>query len=45
VKRTKKHKGKGKVVPKTEHHSMNAYWGNGGIAPRILVSGQPLHPQ
>jgi len=41
--------GKGKVVPVllTEHHAMEAYWGNGGIAPLILkprhkmdVSGQ-----
>jgi len=32
-------KGKGKVVPVlllTEHHAMNAYWGSGSIAPRIL---------
>jgi hypothetical protein len=31
--------GKGKVVPVifyTEHHAMKAYWGSGGIAPRIL---------
>jgi len=29
--------GKGKVVPvlSTEHHSMKAYWGGEGIAPRI----------
>jgi hypothetical protein len=29
---------KGKVVPElsTEHHTMKAYWGNGGIAPHIL---------
>jgi hypothetical protein len=44
---------KGKIVPVlfflTEHHTMKTYWGNGGIAPRILwsrhwmqVSGQ-LH--
>jgi hypothetical protein len=36
---TKICKGKGKVVPViflTEHHAMKAYWGNGGIAPRIL---------
>jgi len=31
------HKGKGKVFPVlTKHHAMKAYWGNGGIAPRIL---------
>jgi hypothetical protein len=31
-------KGKVKVVPVllTKHHAMNAYWGSGGIAPRIL---------
>jgi hypothetical protein len=23
----------------TEHHAMEAYWGNGGIAPRILDLG------
>jgi len=30
-------KGKGKVVPVilTKHHAMKAYWGSGGIAPRI----------
>jgi len=29
---------KGKVVSVllTEHHTMKAYWGSGGIAPRIL---------
>jgi hypothetical protein len=35
-------KGKGKIVPVlflTEHHAMQAYWGNGGIAPRILDLG------
>jgi len=33
-------KGKGKVVPvlSSEHHVMEAYWGSGGIAPRILTS-------
>jgi hypothetical protein len=34
-------KGKGKVVPVlflTEHHTMKAYWGSGGIAARILIS-------
>jgi hypothetical protein len=33
-------KGKGKVVPAlllTEHHAVKAYWGSGGIAPRILL--------
>jgi len=33
-------KGKGKVVPLlflSEHHAMKAYWGNGGIAPRVLL--------
>jgi hypothetical protein len=32
-------KGKGKVVPVlplTEHHAMEAYWGSGGTDPRIL---------
>jgi hypothetical protein len=31
---------RGKVVPAflTEHHDMKAYWGCGGIAPRILGS-------
>jgi hypothetical protein len=52
-------KGKGKVVPVlflTERHSMKAYWGSGGIAPRILYLGtrwrwavsftpRPLYPQ
>jgi len=29
---------KSKVIPvlSTEHHAMKAYWGSGGIAPRIL---------
>jgi hypothetical protein len=34
-------KGKGEVVPvlfSTEHHAMKAYWGSGGIAPRILTT-------
>jgi len=34
-----KGKYQGKVVPVlflTEHHAMKAYWGSGGIAPRIL---------
>jgi hypothetical protein len=35
--------GKGKVVPTlfilTKHHAMKAYWGSGGIAPRILDLG------
>jgi hypothetical protein len=34
-----KGKGKGKVVPVlflTEHHTMQAYWGSGGIAPFSL---------
>jgi hypothetical protein len=26
------------VIFLTEHHAMKAYWGNGGIAPRILWS-------
>jgi hypothetical protein len=31
---------KGKVVPcLTKHHAMNAYWGSGVIAPRILDPG------
>jgi hypothetical protein len=31
---------KGKVVSVlTEHHAMKAYWGSGGIAPRILDLG------
>jgi hypothetical protein len=31
-------KAKGKFVPVllTEHHAMKAYWGSGGIAPRII---------
>jgi hypothetical protein len=32
-------KGKGIVIPVlilTEHHAMEAYWGSGSIAPRIL---------
>jgi hypothetical protein len=31
----------GKVVPVilTEHHAMEAYWGSGGIVPRILDLG------
>jgi hypothetical protein len=33
----------------TEHHATNAYWGSGGIAPRILDLGtsrpRPLYPQ
>jgi hypothetical protein len=35
------HKGESKVVPVllTEHHAMKAYWGSGGIAPRILDLG------
>jgi hypothetical protein len=24
----------------TEHHAMKAYWGSGGIAPRILDLGE-----
>jgi hypothetical protein len=34
-------KGKGKFVPVllTEHHAIKAYWGNGGISPRILDLG------
>jgi hypothetical protein len=33
---------KGKVAPVlflTQHHAINAYWGSGGIAPRILDLG------
>jgi hypothetical protein len=26
-------------VPLTDHHAMRAYWGSGGIAPRILAIG------
>jgi hypothetical protein len=35
---TLKGKGEGKIIPVllTEHHTMKAYWGSGGIAPRIL---------
>jgi hypothetical protein len=35
---TIKGKGKGNVIPvlSTEHHAMEAYWGSGGTAPRIL---------
>jgi hypothetical protein len=31
-------KGKGKIYPcvLTDHHSMKAYWGSGGRAPRII---------
>jgi hypothetical protein len=32
-------KGKSKAIPVlslTEYHSMKAYWGSGGIAPRVL---------
>jgi hypothetical protein len=35
-------KAKGKIVPVlslTEHHAMKAYWGNKGIAPRMLDLG------
>jgi hypothetical protein len=38
-------KGKGKVVPAfflTESHATKAYWGSGGIAPRILDLGTKL---
>jgi len=31
-------KSKGKVIP-TKHHTMKAYWGNGGIAPWLLDLG------
>jgi len=33
--------GKGEIVIVllTEHHVMKAYWGSGGIAPRILDLG------
>jgi hypothetical protein len=35
-----KRKGKGRVpVFLTEHHVMKAYWGSGGIAPRIPDRG------
>jgi hypothetical protein len=50
-------KGKGKVaLCFTKHHAMKIYWGNGGIAPRIIDLGtrwrwvvsftpRPLYPQ
>jgi hypothetical protein len=36
-----KSKGKSKVLPVflTKHHAMEAYWGSGGVAPRILDPG------
>jgi hypothetical protein len=36
-----RYKGEGKVVPvlQTEHHDLKAYWGSGGIDPRILDLG------
>jgi len=37
IRESKKRKKQSKVVP--DHNAMNAYWGNGGTAPRILDLG------